>query len=110
MSERLHTKTVVSGHAPDRLELDDAELRVVGGADKGLHVALGRDSLCIGSDADCDLVLTDKTVSARHAQVVVTTESGYQIRDLGSRNGMYLGAWQIERAPLAHGMKLRLGQ
>jgi DNA-binding NtrC family response regulator len=92
-----------------RLEVDAAELRVVAGPDRGLEVALGTDSLRIGSDADVELVLHDPTVSARHAEIQIGAR-GYLVRDLGSKNGVLVGNVRVDRAPLADGQRLRLGE
>jgi DNA-binding NtrC family response regulator len=91
------------------LTIDSAELRVVAGPDKGAVLPLGATSVIIGSDADCQLVLHDRTVSSRHAEVRIGRD-GYVVRDLGSKNGTLLGGFRIERAPLADRMRLRLGK
>src|SRR5207253_202564 len=71
--------------------------------------ALGAESLVIGSDPSCQLVLPDPTVSAKHAEVSAVA-SGYVIRDLGSTNGIACGSQLIERAPLCDGARLWLGK
>jgi DNA-binding NtrC family response regulator len=103
---RLSTQVVESG--PGRLELDDAELRVIAGPDRGLVMALSADSLRIGSAPDCEVVLHDPTVSSRHCEVVATPR-GFLVRDLGSKNGLMLRGFAVERAPLVDGMQLGLG-
>jgi DNA-binding NtrC family response regulator len=82
---------------------------VVAGPDRGQTVALGIDSLLIGSAPTCDLVLHDGTVSARHAEILVSRR-GYAIRDLESKNGIRCGALTLERCALADGMRLQLGE
>jgi DNA-binding NtrC family response regulator len=91
-----------------RLEIDAAEVRVVSGADRGLKMALGADSVRIGTAPDCELVLHDTTVSSRHAEIQIGAR-GYTIRDLGSKNGVVIETVQVERAPLVDGMRIRLG-
>jgi two-component system response regulator GlrR len=107
------TKHILSTHleelGPGRLELEAAELRVVGGPDKGTRVPLGPDGLTIGTAGDCGLVLHDPTVSARHAEVLIEPR-GFVLRDLGSKNGVLLGGWPVDRAPLCDRMQLRLGR
>jgi DNA-binding NtrC family response regulator len=104
-----HLSTRLFELGDGRLEVDAAELRVVAGPDRGSRVALGTDSLRIGSDADVELVLHDPTVSARHAEIQIGAR-GYSIRDLGSKNGVLVGNVRVERAPLADGQRLRLGE
>jgi DNA-binding NtrC family response regulator len=92
----------------DRLEIDIAEIKIVSGPDKGLKLALPAESFVIGSGSSCTLVLHDPTVSARHAEVELTS-SGYVIRDLGSTNGLIAGTQRILSAPLHDGMRIRMG-
>jgi DNA-binding NtrC family response regulator len=92
-----------------RLVIEEAELRVTGGPDRGLKIALSSDALTLGSSERCDIVLHDSTVSARHAEVQPTAR-GYFIRDLGSTNGTRIGGQLIERAPLCDGARITLGE
>jgi DNA-binding NtrC family response regulator len=104
---RLSTRLFEAG--PARLEIDAAEARVVAGPDRGLRLLLGTDSIRIGSAPECELVLHDPTVSARHAEIQIGTR-GYVIRDLGSKNGVLLDTVAVERAPLFDGKRIRLGK
>jgi len=101
------TTALIEGADP-RLEVDEAELRVVAGPDKGARIELGARSLRIGTAADCALVLTDPTVSAHHAEISLSSR-GYLVRDLGSKNGVRLGGIQIHRAPLQPGVPIQIG-
>jgi DNA-binding NtrC family response regulator len=98
---------LIEGHQA-RFELDAAELEVTAGKDRGQRIALGADALLIGTSPTAQLVLHDETVSARHAEIVVDGQR-YSVRDLGSKNGVRIGAVTIERAPLVDGMRLHLG-
>ena len=91
-----------------RLEIESAELKVVTGPDRGLIHRLTADSVLIGTGPSCDLVLTDPTVSSRHAEISLG-DRGYLVRDLGSTNGIVSGSVAIERALLSDGMKLQFG-
>src|SRR5262249_5936514 len=83
--------------------------RVIAGPDRGLKLVLGIDALLIGSSPGCALVLHDRTVSARHAEIQVTRR-GYFIRDLESTNGIVAGSLRIDRAPLCAGLRVALGE
>ena len=48
----------------------------------------------IGRDRDCDVVLTDSSVSRRHAQML-RQERGLYVQDLGSRNGTMLNGQRL---------------
>ena len=101
--------TRVREGGPARLEIEAALVRVVAGPGKGLEVPLGADSLLLGSSSECGLVLDDPTVSARHAEIRL--ERGrYVLRDLGSKNGVLLGEWPVERVVLCDRMQLALGR
>jgi FHA domain len=48
----------------------------------------------IGRSADCDLVVSDPTVSRRHAQLRPRPQ-GWELADLGSTNGTRLNGWRL---------------
>jgi hypothetical protein len=55
----------------------------------------------IGRSPDCDLVLSDPTVSRRHAQLRHRPQ-GWEIVDLGSTNGTRLNGWRLGLAQPLH--------
>jgi DNA-binding NtrC family response regulator len=89
--------------------LEAAELKVVTGPDKGLKVTLGADTLTLGSSSQCDVVLHDSTVSARHAEIAASPP-GYLLSDLGSTNGVRVGSLVVERLHLTDGLRFSLGE
>jgi pSer/pThr/pTyr-binding forkhead associated (FHA) protein len=62
----------------------------------------------LGRGSDCDLVLTDRGVSRRHAAVEVG-ETGAVILDLGSSNGTLVNGLSGPCLLLHHGAVVRLG-
>ncbi len=64
----------------------------------------------IGRAPDCDCVLDDNTVSARHS--LITYKQGqWWLRDAGSTNGTYLNDTRLEEAAvLRDGDQVRCGQ
>ena len=64
--------------------------------------------LAIGTAADNVLVLADPAVSRYHLELH-RTPAGVEVRDLGSRNGTWIGGVRIERAIVPAGAQLRLG-
>ncbi len=85
-----------------------SRLRVMHGADAGLEVALPPVGVVVGADATCDVVLKDPAVSGRHF-TVKPVEGGFEIADLGSRNGTWLDGAQLQRATVPLGGMLRVG-
>jgi DNA-binding NtrC family response regulator len=65
--------------------------------------------LVIGAGADCDVVLSDPTVSARHC-AISTLGNGVEIEDLASRNGTFIGSARVREAWGAAGTTLSLGR
>jgi DNA-binding NtrC family response regulator len=63
----------------------------------------------VGRNAACQLVLDDGKVSAVHAELVAT-EQGVRVRDLGSRNGIFIAGVRIGDAYLVTSTKMRLGE
>jgi pSer/pThr/pTyr-binding forkhead associated (FHA) protein len=55
----------------------------------------------IGRTRDCDLCLTDLSVSRMHA-LLVRREGGWVLSDLGSHNGTRLNGWLIREAVPVH--------
>lgn len=69
---------------------------------------LDRDRVTLGRMAECDLSLSDHTVSRQHAELT-RTEEGWSIRDLGARNGVSVNGERIQAARLSSGDVINLG-
>lgn len=76
--------------------------------DKTWELPLVQDHLIIGRQADCDIVIPSAVVSRQHA-VIERRGDSFIIRDLGSRNGIWRGAGQVEQETLRAGVSLRIG-
>ncbi len=62
----------------------------------------------VGRDSDCDVVLSSRSVSRRHA-IVERRGEGWVVRDLGSANGLFVEGKRVSEASLAPGASLRFG-
>src|SRR5947208_2521643 len=103
MSERVGGTRVIKIGKREALAVRCARVKVLRGPDKGRALELGeRQSAVIGSDPECDLALSDKTVSRRHAEIVADA-SGHILRDLGSTNGIRTGGLRVREAVLDEG-------
>ena len=69
---------------------------------------LQQGSNLLGASRSCDVVLTVKGVSRRHA-IVNVEGSSVQVEDLESRNGTYVDGSVVTTAPLSPSQILRLG-
>lgn len=83
-------------------------LRVIAGPDAGTELSLPPVGVVLGADPAADVVLSDAAVSGRHC-TVSPCEDGFEVRDLGSRNGTLLDGVALERALVPVGSVLRLG-
>jgi DNA-binding NtrC family response regulator len=83
-------------------------LRVIYGKETGTEISLPAVGVVVGADATCDVVLTDGAVSGRHL-TVVPKQAGFEVSDLGSRNGTFLDGVAITKALVPVGTTLRLG-
>lgn len=54
-----------------------------------------RNSMIIGRDNSCEIVISDRQVSRRHARLSITPE-GVLLEDLGSKNGTHRNGERVE--------------
>lgn len=103
--------TLASPH-PDHPSVGGGSVRVrivvVDGPDMGRATRLGEGAITVGSDARCDLTLTDPRVSRRHLEIEPTPD-GFAVRDLGSKNGTVFEGAAVTEAIVGAGATLRLG-
>jgi hypothetical protein len=79
------------------------------GNHRGLDFRLFNGKNVIGTAADCDIVVTDGFLSARHC--TIRYESGnFVVIDLDSRNGTYVNQKKISKEDLIDNDTLRLGK
>jgi serine phosphatase RsbU (regulator of sigma subunit)/pSer/pThr/pTyr-binding forkhead associated (FHA) protein len=87
---------------PDaRLEVTDALGRRI--------VPIGKDAFGIGRRETNDLRLAGSEVSRDHAEIV-STATGFLVRDKQSRYGTFVNEEPVTERPLAHGDRIRLGR
>ena len=86
-------------------------LRVMDGVDagKGFRIDdVATKRVLIGQSPACDVQLSDRSVSRRHA-ALESDASGVRLVDLGSRNGTWVGRLRIRDAYVADGEVVRFG-
>jgi Protein of unknown function (DUF3662)/Inner membrane component of T3SS, cytoplasmic domain len=71
-------------------------------------VPLTSPDVTIGRLADCDVVLTDKGASRKHAQLRLR-DGAWVLTDLGSTNGTRLNGQTVQSRPLSDGDKITIG-
>ena len=83
--------------------------RVVAGPLAGQWKVADGPELTIGSATGNDLEIADSAVSRHHCAIRVSG-GGFEVRDLGSKNGTFVGEVRVGSAFLAHGAELRVGR
>jgi two-component system response regulator GlrR len=74
----------------------------------GQSIPLDKERLRLGRDAACEIVVSDNSVSRRHATVEQRPE-GWLVVDHRSANGTFVDGQRIIQAFLRSGQELRLG-
>jgi hypothetical protein len=77
---------------------DRAILIAYEGELEGERWVLDRKRMTIGRSVDCDIVLPKRQVSRYHARIE-RDDSGYLLRDLGSKNGTYVNGQEVRGDP-----------
>lgn len=99
----------IPGDSFTRVPIREWTVEVIGGPNKGKSISALSGMIRVGSDESNDLVLTDNTVSRRHLEIE-RTPRGLLLRDLGSRNGSFLGGRLTLQAFVEPGDKIDLGK
>lgn len=99
---------VASSESRLRVKFEAIELRVIAGPDSGLETSLGLPTVCVGSALDNDIVLSDRAVSRRHAEIRMTP-NGLMLRDLNSTNGTFINDVRITEAYIPPNAECRFG-
>ena len=69
---------------------------------------LAGGELVLGREDGCQLVVLERSVSRRHARLVLT-EAGWCVYDEGSGNGTFVNGYRVNDALLRHGDEVRFG-
>ncbi len=75
----------------------------------GQKYSVAKTPFIIGSAAECDLVLKDEYVSAKHCRLIREGDA-FVLEDLGSTNGTLVRDVKISKTPLSEGVDIVLGQ
>ncbi|HVO31368.1 MAG TPA: FHA domain-containing protein, partial [bacterium] len=93
---------------PDPDELD-VRLRILDGPAAGTEYAIAGAVVRLGRGDDNDIVLQDNNASRLHAEVVAS-RGQYVVRDLGSRNGIFVNRKKVpQQQALKNGDKITIG-
>jgi transcriptional regulator with GAF, ATPase, and Fis domain len=107
--DATHVTAVLAATSVTRLNPSSARLFVAGGPDKGLSVQLQATPLVVGTGSDCDLVLNDRSVSRRHAEVFRAGDL-VVVKDLGSTNGTFFHDARVTEVHVPLGGEVSFGK
>lgn len=68
-----------------------------------VRIPMDRSETVIGRDPTCDIVLSEKSVSARHARIRRNAGGFFELEDLASTNGTAVDGERIETMTLQDG-------
>ncbi|MFT3767700.1 MAG: sigma 54-interacting transcriptional regulator [Minicystis sp.] len=91
------------------LRLDGFTLTIVEGPGAGAVVRAQKSEVSIGTAPANDLVLADQTVSRHHCAISATPQ-GFQLADLGSSNGTWIGNVRLREGYVESGSRVRVGR
>ncbi len=76
----------------------------------GRVVEVTSSRVVLGRSRECDVQLDDTNASRRHCELTQDDATGWELRDLGSTNGTELNGRRVERAALADGDRITIGE
>lgn len=103
------TKVIRWEQQPTHLTLSKFKLSLISGEMKGKEYTLTRPVVKVGTKNDNDLVTKDETMSRNHFEILQNKE-GYLIRDLESRNGIFINGVRVKEAFLSPNAVIRAGK
>lgn len=93
-----------------QLPKSSAMLIVIAGPNKGARFLINSDETSIGRDPRSEISLDDVTVSRVHAKIVRGQDGSFKVVDLGSLNGSYVNAHQVQESGLSIGDEIQIGK
>ncbi len=101
--------TVTEAVNPDSLRGGEyLSLLVVRGPDAGRWFRVATDGGLVGRSPEVHIRIADPAVSREHAVIEVNQKGVYLIRDLGSRNGVFIEGKRVDLAPILDGVQIQL--
>ena len=101
---RTHVESI-----PTSLTLQSYALQGETPEGEKIAVSSTRRVFTLGSNPECDLMVTDPTVSRLHARIIVDPR-GHCIRDENSKNGVRVNGIRVREAWLPANCRLQLGR
>src|SRR5262245_43192345 len=101
------TTTITQGDR-DTIFVPSVRVTVTPAQGRAIEATLGMSPIVVGTSPECDLVVPDARVSRRHCELRLTRR-GIILRDLGSKNGTFIGEVPIFEVILPPAVPVWLG-
>ncbi|MEI6092281.1 MAG: FHA domain-containing protein [bacterium] len=86
----------------------ESRLEILKGNDAGAQFRISGTRVLFGRADDCDVVITDSSVSRNHAELI-KAEGAYLLKDLKSSNGIFLNGKKVQEHYLVSGDIFTIG-
>jgi len=86
----------------------ESRLEILKGNDAGAQFRISGARVLFGRASDCDVVITDSSVSRNHAELI-RAEGGYIVKDLKSSNGVFVNGKKVQEHYLVSGDVFTMG-
>ena len=94
---------------PEMPLTDTPSLVGIQGLAAGGTFGLTGGSVTVGRDGENEIVLAENTVSRYHARIIQDGSGQFVLTDLESANGVFVNGTRVQRAMLAHGDEVKIG-
>lgn len=108
LEQRPATLTMIRENDSEFVSVPVVHVRLSGPNRPSQSVQLGVEPVLVGSTPDCDIVVNDPYVSRRHCALTLT-DKGVVVRDLGSRNGIWVQSVRVYEALIPAGGSVQMG-
>jgi DNA-binding NtrC family response regulator len=109
MATQPVTEIIAADSGGEELRVQSARLSVTRGPDRGKRIDISARGIRVGTDPDCDLVLTDAAVSAAQLELRPSAR-GFLLVDAHSTNGTFIGSLRVREAVLSERATLLVGR
>ena len=101
--------TTMRGASPEGLAPPELTVVAIGAEGSKVMPVRRGSGVVVGRAHPSDLVVVDGSLSRQHARIHVSEGGDVEVTDLGSTNGTFVGGRRIDRARIAVGDTVRLG-
>jgi len=95
--------------APRSESRSKAYLTIIGGPQTGEMFPIEKQTVILGRGEECDLRVRDSGISRVHAKVERQLDGSFDLDDMNSTNGVFVGGVRIQNYRLSDGDRVQIG-